>query len=95
VKVRVGVENFHAMALKKFYIVIWSCMKLEDVLEVLPIFMLEFFWIDSFSFGDMNNVLKCLVKLHPQILLSFKRFETCVLCVSWATLSKGGSNITN
>jgi hypothetical protein len=37
------VEDFLAKALKNFYIVIWSCMKLEDVLKVLPMLMLENF----------------------------------------------------
>jgi len=60
--VKVRMEKFLAMALKKFYISIWSCMKFENVLKILPMFMLEFFWINSFSFGDMNNAPKCLVK---------------------------------
>ncbi len=34
VEVRDGIEHFLSKDLKKFYIVIWSCMKLEDVLEV-------------------------------------------------------------
>jgi hypothetical protein len=49
VEVRVGVEDFFVKAFEKFYIVIWSCMKLEDVLEVLPTFMLEIF-MDQFIF---------------------------------------------
>jgi hypothetical protein len=36
VKVRVGIKHFLSHALENFYITIWSCMKLEDVLEVLP-----------------------------------------------------------
>jgi hypothetical protein len=35
-KVKAGVEHFLFQAFKYFYIAIWSCMKLEDVLEVLP-----------------------------------------------------------
>jgi hypothetical protein len=48
-EVRVGVEDFLAKTFEKFYIVIWSCMKLEDVLGVLPMFMLENF-VDQFNF---------------------------------------------
>jgi hypothetical protein len=47
--VKVRMEKFLAMALKKFYISIWSCMKFENVLKILPMFMLEFF-LDQFIF---------------------------------------------
>jgi hypothetical protein len=43
----VGVENF--LAFEKFYITIWSCMKFEDVLEVLPMLMPNDF-VDCFVF---------------------------------------------
>jgi hypothetical protein len=43
VEVRARVESFLNKAFQKFHIAIWSCMKLEDVLEVLPMFMLESF----------------------------------------------------
>jgi hypothetical protein len=49
VKVRVGMENFLSKAFQKFHITIWFFMKLEDVLEVLPMFMLESF-LDWFVF---------------------------------------------
>ncbi len=49
VEVKVGVEDFLAKAFEKFYIAMWSCMKLEDVLEVLPMFMPENF-VDWFVF---------------------------------------------
>jgi hypothetical protein len=49
VEVRVGVEHFLSNVLKKFYIAICSCMKLEDVLEVLMMLMLEKF-VDEFVF---------------------------------------------
>ncbi len=42
-EIKVGVENFLNKAFQKFHITIWSCMKLEDVLEVLPMLMLESF----------------------------------------------------
>jgi hypothetical protein len=50
VEVRIGVKHFFAHAIEKFYIAIWSCMKLEDVLEVSPmlipaIFINQFFFI--------------------------------------------------
>jgi len=43
VEVRVGVENFLSIVLKYFYITIWSCMKLEDMLEVLPMLIPKIF----------------------------------------------------
>jgi hypothetical protein len=36
VEVRIGVEHFLSQAFKYFYIAIWSCVKLEDVLEGFP-----------------------------------------------------------
>jgi hypothetical protein len=49
VEVKAEVENFLNKAFQKFHIAIWSCMKLEDVLEVLLMFMLESF-LDQFIF---------------------------------------------
>jgi hypothetical protein len=52
VEIKVGVENFLSKAFQKFHIAIWSCMKLEDVLEVLPMFMPEnFFYQFVFIWG--------------------------------------------
>jgi hypothetical protein len=36
VEVRTRVKHFLAHAFEKFYIIIWYCIKLEDVLKVLP-----------------------------------------------------------
>jgi hypothetical protein len=49
VEVKKGVEHFVFQAFKYFYIAIWSCMKLEDVLEVLPMLILEIF-LERFVF---------------------------------------------
>jgi hypothetical protein len=49
VEVRTGVEHFLSNVLKKLYIAIWSCMRLEDVWEVLPMLMLKKF-VDEFVF---------------------------------------------
>jgi len=38
-EIKVGMENFLCKAFQKFHITIWSCMKREDVLEVLPMLM--------------------------------------------------------
>jgi hypothetical protein len=43
------VKFFLAMAFQKNYIAIWSCMKLENVLEVLPMFMFKNF-LNQFVF---------------------------------------------
>jgi hypothetical protein len=69
VEVKVGVEDFLTKAFEKYYIVIWSCMKLEDVLKVLPMFMLEN-CMDRFVFlRDVNNVPRWLVKFHPSPII--------------------------
>jgi hypothetical protein len=38
-KVKARVKNFLATTFQKFYVVIWFRMKLEDVLDILPILM--------------------------------------------------------
>jgi hypothetical protein len=50
-KVEVGakIKDFHVKTFEKFYITIWSCMKVEDVLEVFLMFMLKKF-VDQFIF---------------------------------------------
>ncbi len=40
-EVKTRVEHFFSQAFKYFYIVIWSCVKLEDVLEILLMLMLK------------------------------------------------------
>jgi hypothetical protein len=42
-EVRTRMEDFLAKAFEKFYVEIWSYMKLKDVLEVLAMLMLENF----------------------------------------------------
>jgi hypothetical protein len=48
-EVRARVEDFLVKSFEKFYVTICSCMKLEDVLEVLPMFMPKNF-VDWFVF---------------------------------------------
>jgi hypothetical protein len=43
VEVRIGMKHFFVHAFEKFYIVIWSCVKLEDVLKVFPMLILDTF----------------------------------------------------
>jgi len=53
VEIRARMEHFLSTTFEHFYIRIWSCMKLEDVLKVLP--MLISFWISLCLVGAMNN----------------------------------------
>jgi hypothetical protein len=50
VEVRTRIEHFLFNFLKKF-IAIWSCMKLEDVLEVFPMLMPKKFMEFIFIWG--------------------------------------------
>jgi len=43
VEVRVGMEKIFSKKFQKFHIKIWCCMKLEDVLNILPMLMFESF----------------------------------------------------
>ncbi len=49
-EVKARVEDFLVKAFEQIYITIWSCMKLEDVLEVLLVTMLKNF-MDQFIFN--------------------------------------------
>ncbi len=49
VEVRTKVQRFFIHAFKKFYIGIWSCMLIEDVMEVLTLLLPQDF-IDQFVF---------------------------------------------
>jgi len=49
VKVRARMKHFFTRTFEKFYITIWSRMKLEDVLEVFPMLILNRF-MDQFVF---------------------------------------------
>jgi hypothetical protein len=48
-EVRTRVEHFLSQVFKYFYIAIWFCMKLEDVLKVLPMLIPEIF-LEQFVF---------------------------------------------
>jgi len=41
VEMKVGVEHFLSTTFNYFYITIWFCIKLEDALEVFPMFIPE------------------------------------------------------
>jgi hypothetical protein len=49
VEARIGVQHFFSHAFKKIYIVIWSYMLIEDVMEILILLLLQIF-IDQFVF---------------------------------------------
>jgi hypothetical protein len=48
-EIHVEVQDFLAQAFEHFYIVIWLCMLLEDVLEILPLLMPKTF-VHQFAF---------------------------------------------
>jgi hypothetical protein len=48
-EVKAGMEDAFVKAFEKIYITIWSCMKLGDLLEILPMFMPENF-VNRFIF---------------------------------------------
>ncbi len=75
VEVRAEVENFLSIALKYFYIAIWSCMKLEDMLEVLPMLIPKIF-LEWFVFiWGCEQCSKTFGQISSQVLLLFERFE--------------------
>jgi hypothetical protein len=57
VKVKVKVKHFFAHAFEKNYITIWFCMKLEVVLKVLPMLIIDTFMDQSVYLG-MRTMFK-------------------------------------
>jgi hypothetical protein len=92
-EVRARMENFLNKTFQKFHIVIWSCKKLEDVLEILPMLMLESFlgWFVFFLGREQCSK----TSNFTWVPLLLKGFEMCLLCLLWERLWKGGSNIVN
>jgi hypothetical protein len=52
-----GIQDFLSRTFEHFYIAIWSCMLLENVLEILPLVMPKTLSINLCLFGDVNNAL--------------------------------------
>jgi hypothetical protein len=92
-EVRARMENFLNKTFQKFHIVIWSCKKLEDVLEILPMLMLESFLGWFVFFWGREQCSKTSNFTWVSLLL--KGFEMCLLCLLWERLWKGGINIVN
>jgi hypothetical protein len=65
VKVKVRMKYFFAHAFENFCITIWSCMKLEVVLKVLPMLILDTF-VDQFVFfGGCEQCSKIFDQISP------------------------------
>jgi hypothetical protein len=66
VEVKIGVKHFLIHAFEKFYIIIWSCMKLEDVLKVFPMLISDMF-LDQFVFiWGHEQCLKTYSQISPR-----------------------------
>ncbi len=75
VEVKIRVEHFVSNVFKKFYIAIWSCMKLEDVLEIFPMLMLKKF-MDEFVFiWGHEQCSKTFSQITPRSYYYIKDFK--------------------
>jgi hypothetical protein len=79
-EVRARVQHFLSWAFKKHYIGIWSCMLLEDVMEVLHLLMLEKF-VDQFLF-----IFGCEQCTRILGQLTYYYWKDCILCMLKAAL---------
>ncbi len=66
VEVRARMKHFLLHAFKKFYIAIWSCMKLEDVLKVLPMLILDTFMDYSIFIWGCKQCSKTSGQFFPR-----------------------------
>jgi uncharacterized metal-binding protein len=79
---KMEMQHFLSHAFKYFYIAIWFCMKLEDVLKVLIMLMSEYF-LEWFVFiCGCEQCSKMFGQIPPLVPLLFEGFETSVLCLS-------------
>jgi hypothetical protein len=67
--VKVGMKHFLVHAFEKFYIAISSCVKLEDVLEVLPMLIPNMFMEQFVFILGVNNVQRLLVKFFLGLII--------------------------
>jgi hypothetical protein len=79
VEVRDGIEHFFSNVFNKFYIAIWSCMKLEDVLEAFPMLMLKKFVEFVFIWGH-EQCLKTSCQIIPRSYYFINDLK-CMYCV--------------
>jgi hypothetical protein len=49
--------------------------------KFFPCSWLKVFWINSFSFGDVNNVPKHLVKFHPCLIITKRIWNMFIMLV--------------
>ncbi len=83
-EVRIGVENFLHKSFQKFHIIIWSRMKLGDVLEVLPMLMLESFLDRFILIWGHEECSKMSSEISPDYHYYFKYLK----CVYYACRGK-------
>jgi hypothetical protein len=75
VEVRARLEDFFAKVFENNYVTIWFCMKLEDVLEVLPMLMPKIF-VDCFVFiWECERCSKKVGQISPRSHYYFKDFK--------------------
>jgi hypothetical protein len=73
----VGVQHFLIHAFKKFYIAIWFCMLIEDVMEVLTL-LLPHNFIEQFVFiWGHEQCSMTLGQVTFWNLLLFQGFKSC------------------
>jgi hypothetical protein len=65
-EVEIRMQHFLSQTFKYFYIVIWSCMKLEDVLKVLPMLMPEYFLERSVFIWGCEQCSKMFGQIPPR-----------------------------
>ncbi len=64
-KIKAKMENFMSKAFQKFHMAIWSCMKLEDVLEVFPMFMPKSFLYQFIFIWGREQCSKMFGEISP------------------------------
>ncbi len=75
-EIHVGIHGFLARAFENFYIVIWSGMLLEDVLQILPLLMSKTL-VDQFVFvwGHEVCLMGTWIKHYSLIMNLARPFE--------------------
>jgi hypothetical protein len=74
-------QNFLSWTFKNIYIVIWSCMLLEDIMQILLCWCHKYLWINFFSLGDMYNVLRHWANSLHEHNIVLRIWNMCILYV--------------
>jgi hypothetical protein len=69
---------WHSITFRLQFCFVWN---LKMFLKFFQCLFLKFSWIGLFSYGDVNNAPRCLVKFHPGPIIIWRIWNECIMFV--------------